>query len=37
MPPKQQMFALFVVGTGLAVTVGVWLQGLLLAGAINLL
>jgi hypothetical protein len=37
MPPKQQMFALFVVGIGLAVTVGMWFLGLLMVGAINLL
>jgi hypothetical protein len=37
MSPKQQMFALLAVGTGLAVTVGMWLLGLLLAGGINLL
>jgi hypothetical protein len=37
MSPKQQMFALLAVGIGLAVTVGMWLLGLLLVGAINLL
>jgi hypothetical protein len=37
MSPKQQAFALLAVGIGLAVTVGMWLLGLLLAGGINLL
>jgi hypothetical protein len=37
MSPKQRMFALLAVGIGLAVTVGMWLLGLLLVGAINLL
>ena len=29
---REQMFALIAIGTGLAVTVGIWLLGLLIAG-----
>jgi hypothetical protein len=33
----EQMFGLIVIGAGLAVVVGLWLLGLLMAGWINLL
>jgi hypothetical protein len=32
----ERLFVLIVIGIGLAVTVGMWLLGLLIAGAINL-
>jgi hypothetical protein len=32
----ERLFVLIVIGLGLAVTVGMWLLGLLIAGGINL-
>jgi hypothetical protein len=36
MPLREQMLILITVGIGFAVTVGMWLLGILIAGGINL-